>query len=76
MPFRDDERRFQSSPELQSFEHPLEGAGCETLSFVELVLYASEYSEDESEIGDLVDALFDCDQFSVTDLSEDWIPCA
>jgi hypothetical protein len=70
------ERHFPTSPELQTTEHVLEGMGSATLSFVELVLYASDYSEDQVEIGDLVDALFDCDQISLTKLNEEQIPWA
>jgi hypothetical protein len=76
MSIHDDEQRFPISSNLQPVEHLLEGEGCEPLSFVELVLYATEYSEDEGEVRDLVDALFDCDRLSLTDLSEDQIPCA
>lgn len=76
MSIQDNERRFPMSLGLQPVEHVLAGESCESFSFVELILYASEYSEDEGEVRDLVDALFDCDQISLTDLSEDQIPYA
>ncbi len=76
MPIYDDEQRFPMNRDLRPLEYLLEGEGCAPLSFVELVLYASEYSEDEGEVRDLVDALFDCDELRLTDLREDRIPCA
>ncbi|MCH7867787.1 MAG: hypothetical protein IH881_08805 [Myxococcales bacterium] len=43
----------------------------EPTSFVELILMASEFSEDEGEVRDLVDSLFHNEQFELTDIRED-----
>ena len=48
----------------------------QTFSFVELVLYATEFSEDETEVGDLVDAMFDSGFFPLDDLPEERIALA
>lgn len=48
----------------------------QTFSFVELVLYATEFSEDETEVGDLVDAMFDSGFFPLHDLPEEHIALA
>jgi hypothetical protein len=76
MPIYNDEQDFSISPHLQPVEHVFGVESCEPLSFVELVLYATEFSEDEGEVGDLVDALFDSVRFELMDLIEDQIPCA
>lgn len=74
MSIDDDAQRFPTSPGPQPVEHSLESDGSEPLSFVELVLVASECSEDEGEIRLLVDTLLASDQLSLKDLREDRIP--
>jgi hypothetical protein len=76
MSIRNLEQHFVTSPELQPIEHSPEHELGETLSFVDLVVFASEYSEDEGEVRDLVDLLFERDQHILTDLRHDRIPCA
>ncbi|MFT5442073.1 MAG: hypothetical protein ACI8W3_001115 [Myxococcota bacterium] len=49
-------------PEFQPEQAPA------ALSFVEIVLFATEYTEDEGEVRDMVDALFDCEDLDVSDL--------
>ncbi len=46
------------------------------LSFVELVLAASECSEDEGEIADIVDTLFERKRFELRDLREERLAIA
>ena len=75
MSIDDDAQRFPTSPGPRPVEHTLESEGSELLCFVELVLFASECSEDEGEIRLLVDTLFASDQLSLKDLREDQIPC-
>ncbi|MFB0976704.1 MAG: hypothetical protein QMC73_03490 [Myxococcota bacterium] len=48
----------------------------QTFSFLELVLYATEFSEDEMEVADLVDAMFDSDSFPLHDMRDDQIAIA
>lgn len=48
----------------------------QTFSFVELVLYATDFSEDETEVGDLVDAMFDSGFFPLHELPEEHIALA
>ena len=48
----------------------------QTFSFLELVLYATEFSEDEMEVADLVDAMFDSDSFPLHDMRDDRIAIA
>lgn len=52
--------------------HPAQELGeFEPISFVELILMVSEFSEDEGEVRDLVDSLFHNEQFELTDIRED-----
>jgi hypothetical protein len=48
----------------------------QTFSFLELVLYATEFTEDEMEVADLVDAMFDSDSFPLHDMRDDQIAIA
>lgn len=48
----------------------------QTFSFLELVLYATEFSEDEMEVADLVDTMFDSDLFPLHDMRDDRIAIA
>lgn len=59
----------ESAPLVPYVENDSGGAGPE-LSFVEIVLFATEYSEDEGEVRDLVDALFDCGDLEVDALQD------
>jgi hypothetical protein len=45
----------------------------ESTSFVELILMASECSEDESEVRDLVDSLFQSERQTLRDMREEQI---
>lgn len=48
----------------------------QSFSFVELVLYATEFSEDETEVADLVDAMFDSELFPLSHDCEDLVALA
>lgn len=48
----------------------------EPTSFIELILIASECSEDEGEVRDLVDVLFQSERLQLSDLREDRIPAS
>lgn len=66
--------RTERHPEL--VEQLLTHHGGETFSFVELVLYATEFSEDATEVGDLVDAMVDSGLFCIDDLDQDHLVAA
>ncbi len=69
-------QHITQGPTLQPAESTRAGTASEPISFVELVLFASECSEDEGEVRDLVDALFEADRFPLKDLSEERIALA
>lgn len=48
--------------------------GNEPTSFIDLILMASESSEDEGEVRDLVDTLFQSERLQLRDLREEHIP--
>lgn len=74
------ENDFQlPTPQLELGQTELrhwEASDSESPSFVELVLMATECSEDEGEVRDLVDSLFQNERLQLRDLRDEQIPTA
>ena len=60
----------------EAVEQLLSNSVDQTFSFVELVLYATEFSEDETEVADLVDAMFDSEHFPLSNNCEERVALA